>query len=300
MESAPEKPAAILAKRADPRRFGVPRLGRAGLVLAWAAAFVAPPLAAQIVGQRPDIPAGLHPKRLSVREAVFSFVLEKAESVYRKDPDSKWFVVASTEGGARHEWRIGGRELPLPEGLPKPETVVERRLKFLPHEGKLFVRIEAAARPKDAAPGGEERRFSGTYELVPVEGSWQGYEAGGVLKAKLAAADHERYRAEVLRVFFGDEVLAGHASGFGRELVGVLERKLADPGPAPPEEVEAVRRIVAAAKERPESVAVSVTPSFEAAPETFVLEGDELRTATARQTTTLRFNASLPAPPDRP
>lgn len=272
------------------------------VLLLWAVVLLSPPLSAQVVGRRPVAPAASERKGLSVREASFLTLLTNAESSYGKGAERNQFVLESTRGETRHEWSIGRKELPRPESVQPPDYRLERTVKFLPHEGKLFIRIEAQAKPNEDQDEAAlaERRFSGTYELQLLEGNWADYEAGRPLKAKLAKGDHERYLAEMQRSFLGEAVLRKHAQAFGKELLGVLERKVADPGETPAKEIEAVRRILELAKAQPDRVKVEVTPRFEAEPELFLLEGDRLTSTVAKQTTLLRFNATLPAPPPQP
>ncbi len=276
-----------------------PRLRKGLATLSFALAATAPPLGAQVVGQRYETPPAARPKVLSIRESVFSSIVEKAASTYRKEEGSQTFVLESTEGETRREWKIGGEARPLPENEPESAVVAEKRVKFLPHEGKLFVKIEMVVK---GAPDREKKeiRFSGTYETTVLEGDWANYQGGGTMKVRIAASDHDRYLEAARRAFFADEVLADHAEGFRQELLGILEGKIADPGTTPPKEIEALRGIVATVQAHPECLAVSVTPSFEADPEIFVLEGEAMRSTVSKQTTTLRFNASLPTPSAAP
>ncbi len=261
------------------------------------------PLAAQTIGQRGErLPAPPGPRTLAIRDSTLSAIVAKASAAYRKEANSQTFVLESSEGETKLEWRIGDEERPLPEGARAPAKVVEKRVKFVPHENKLFLRIEALAR--GAPEGGEpEIRFSGTYEATVLEGTWAGYREGGGLKVRISAADHERYLGEIRKAFFGEATLASHAERYRAELLGVLERKLADPGTTPPQEIEMAGQLVAFVKAHPESFVVTVSPSYEASPEIFVLAGDAMRSTTEKEATTLRFQARLPAvmkgPPGR-
>lgn len=271
----------------------LPRLLVAALFLGLAVPFL--PLAAQTIPQRGErLPEPPKPKTLSIRESVFSSVVTKASATYRKEADSQTFVLGSNEGEPRLEWRIGGESRPMPEGAPGQARVVERKVKFIPHEDKLFVKIESVAKDPEGREG-EDMRFSGTYEATVLEGTWAGYREGKVLKVRLAAADHERYQEDMRKAFFGEAALATHADRFRKELLGILERKIAEPGTTPPQEIEMVGHLVAIVKAHPESFAVLVTPSYEADPEIFVLEGEGMRSTTERQASTLRFDAKLPA-----
>jgi len=258
-------------------------------------------VAAQIIGQRIEPTVIEGPKVLQARESVFTTVTPKVESTYRKEAGAQTFVLGKSVGESRREWTIGGQVRPLAEvaaAEAKAETVVERRVKFLSHEGKRFVKIEATA--EGILGHAEEVRFSGFYETTVLEGDWAGYEKGGKVKVRLGAADHERYLEQTLRTFFDPVTLAAHADEFRKELLGILEKKLADPGQTPPAELEAVRRIVASAKAHPATVTVAVAPSLESDPEVFVLEGDTMISTTINQVSTLRFRAGIRDPGPTP
>jgi hypothetical protein len=192
------------------------------------------------------------------------------------------------------EWKIGGEVHPLPEGVPAPARVVEKRVKLIPHEDKLFLKIEILAK---GAPDRveEEVRFSGTYEATLLEGSFQADQNGGKRKVRIAATDHERYLKDVQKAFFGEAMLAKHADSFRRQLTGLLEQKVTDPGAAPASEIEMARALLTIVKAHPETFVVTVTPSFESDPEIFEIEGDTMRSTTETQKSTLRFDAKLPA-----
>ncbi len=275
------------------RPFALPRLFAAAWFIAFAATL--PPLAAQTIPQRGErLPEPPKPKTLSIRESTFSSVVTKASAIYRKEADSQTFVLESNEGEPRLEWRIGGEARPLPEGAPGQARLVERRVKFVPHEDKLFVKIESVAKDPDGREA-EDVRFSGTYETTVLEGTWAGYREGKPLKVRISAADHERYQVDMRKAFFGEAALATHADRFRKELIGILERKIAEPGNTPSKEIEMVGQLVAIVKAHPEAFVVLVTPSYEADPEIFLLEGDSMHSTTERQATTLRFDAKLPA-----
>jgi hypothetical protein len=254
------------------------------------------PLAAQTVikprGER--LPAPPRLKTLSIRESTLSSIVTKASATYRKEAGSQGFLLESSEGEPVVEWKIGGEIRPLPEGAPTPARVVEKRVKLIPHEDKLFLKIESLAKgaPERAE---EEVRFSGTYEATITEGDWAEYQKGGKLKVRIAAADHERYLKEMQKAYFGEALLAKHVETFRNQLIGLLEQKLTEPGATPAQEIEMVRALVTLVKAHPETFVVTVTLSYESDPEIFALEGDTMRSTTEKQTTTLRFNAKLPA-----
>lgn len=240
-------------------------------------------------------------RTLSVRESTLASILTDASAVYRKAEASLTFVLESSTGEPSLEWKIGGEEHPLPEGANAPAPGSGKQLKLIPHQGRLFLRIESITKP---APGqeGNEIRFSGTYEATVLEGSWDAYrDEGKALKFRITAADHDRYLGEMRRALFDEATLARHAARHREQLTRLLEEKVADPGTAPAPEVEMVRALLALVKTHPETLVVSVTAAFEAEPEIFVIEGDTIRSTTARQASILRFDAKLPAlAPGRP
>jgi hypothetical protein len=254
------------------------------------------PLAAQTVikprGER--LPAPPRLRTLSIRESTLSSIVTNASATYRKEAGSQGFLLESSEGEPVVEWKIGGEIHPLPESAPAPARVVEKRVKVIPHENKFFLKIETLAK---GAPGRaeEEVRFSGTYEATTMEGEWAAYQKGGKLKVRIAAADHERYLKEMQKAYFGEAMLAKHVASFRLQLTALLEQKLTDPGATPAQELEMVRALVTLVNAHPETFVVTVTPSYESEPEIFTLEGDAMRSTTGKQTTTLRFNARLPA-----
>lgn len=267
---------------------------RSWLALAFAACMV--PLGAQTVikprGER--LPAPPRLKTLSIRESTLSSVVTKASATYRKEAGSQSFLLESSEGEPVVEWKIGNEPHPLPEGALTPARVVEKRVKLIPHEDKAFLKIETLAK---GAPDRveEEVRFSGTYEATVLEGSFEAGQNSGKRKVRIAAADHERYLQDMQKAFFGKAILAKHAESFRRQLLGLLEQKLTDPGTSPASEIEMARVLLGIVKAHPETFVVTVTPSFESDPEIFEIEGDTMRSTTERQKTTLRFDAKLPA-----
>lgn len=258
---------------------------------------VAPaPLAAQTLAPRGQVRTGAAPKprTLAIRESVLTLAVRDSTASYRAEEGSQTFVLTSSEGKSTVQWSIGGEERPLSPNPQTPARVVEKRVRFLPHGDRLFVKIETVAK---GTPGREEEevRFSGTYEATLAEGTWADRDTGKALEIRLTAADHQRYLGEMRQAHFGKEVLASHADRFRRELLSVLERKLADPGTTPASEIALARHLVTFVKAHPETFVVTVTPSFDAEPEVFLLQGGKLSSTTARQTTTLRFDARLPA-----
>ena len=221
-------------------------------------------------------------------------MVTKASTTYRKEVGSQGFLLESSEGEPVVEWKIGGEIHPLPEGAPTPARVVEKRVKLIPHEDKLFLKIETLA--KGAHERAEEEvHFSGTYEATITEGDWAAYQKGGQMKVRIAAADHERYLKEMQKAYFGEALLAEHVETFRNQLIGLLEQKLNDPGAAPASDIEMARALLTIVKARPETFVVTVTPSFESDPEIFEIEGDTMRSTTETQKSTLRFDAKLPA-----
>jgi hypothetical protein len=255
-----------------------------------------PPLAAQTVikprGER--LPAPPRLKTLSIRESTLSSMVTKASATYLKEAGSQGFLLESSDGEPVVEWKIGGEVRPLPEGAPAPARVIEKRVKLIPHEDKAFLKIETLAK---GAPDRveEEVRFSGTYEATLLEGSFQADQNGGKRKVRIAATDHERYLKDVQKAFFGEAMLAKHADSFRRQLTGLLEQKVTDPGAAPASEIEMARALLTIVKAHPDTFVVTVTPSFESDPEIFEIEGDTMRSTTETQKSTLRFDAKLPA-----
>ena len=263
-------------------------------LLALAAILPASPARAQIVGKRIEAPKSARLKTLSIRESTLSSIVTKASATYRKEAGAQGFLLESSDGEPVVEWKIGGEVHPLPEGVPAPARVVEKRVKLIPHEDKLFLKIEILAK---GAPDRveEEVRFSGTYEATLLEGSFQADQNGGKRKVRIAATDHERYLKDVQKAFFGEAMLAKHADSFRRQLTGLLEQKVSDPGAAPASEIELARALLTIVKAHPETFVVTVTPSFESDPEIFEIEGDTMRSTTETQKSTLRFDAKLPA-----
>ena len=263
-------------------------------LLALAAILPASPARAQIVGKRIEAPKSARLKTLSIRESTLSSIVTKASATYRKEAGSQGFLLESSDGEPVVEWKIGGEVHPLPEGVPAPARVVEKRVKLIPHEDKLFLKIEILAK---GAPDRveEEVRFSGTYEATLLEGSFQADQNGGKRKVRIAATDHERYLKDVQKAFFGEAMLAKHADSFRRQLTGLLEQKVTDPGAARASEIEMARALLTIVKAHPETFVVTVTPSFESDPEIFEIEGDTMRSTTETQKSTLRFDAKLPA-----
>ena len=263
-------------------------------LLALAAILPASPARAQIVGKRIEAPKSARLKTLSIRESTLSSIVTKASATYRKEAGSQGFLLESSDGEPVVEWKIGGEVHPLPEGVPAPARVVEKRVKLIPNEDKAFLKIEILAK---GAPDRveEEVRFSGTYEATLLEGSFQADQNGGKRKVRIAATDHERYLKDVQKAFFGEAMLAKHADSFRRQLTGLLEQKVTDPGAAPASEIEMARALLTIVKAHPETFVVTVTPSFESDPEIFEIEGDTMRSTTETQKSTLRFDAKLPA-----
>ena len=263
-------------------------------LLALAAILPASLARAQIVGKRIEAPKSARLKTLSIRESTLSSIVTKASATYRKEAGSQGFLLESSDGEPVVEWKIGGEVHPLPEGVPAPARVVEKRVKLIPHEDKAFLKIEILAK---GAPDRveEEVRFSGTYEATLLEGSFQADQNGGKRKVRIAATDHERYLKDVQKAFFGEAMLAKHADSFRRQLTGLLEQKVTDPGAAPASEIEMARALLTIVKAHPETFVVTVTPSFESDPEIFEIEGDTMRSTTETQKSTLRFDAKLPA-----
>lgn len=263
-------------------------------LLVLAAILPASPARAQIVGKRIEAPKSARLKTLSIRESTLSSIVTKASATYRKEAGSQGFLLESSDGEPVVEWKIGGEVHPLPEGVPAPARVVEKRVKLIPHEDKAFLKIEILAK---GAPDRveEEVRFSGTYEATLLEGSFQADQNGGKRKVRIAATDHERYLKDVQKAFFGEAMLAKHADSFRRQLTGLLEQKVTDPGAAPASKIEMARALLTIVKAHPETFVVTVTPSFESDPEIFEIEGDTMRSTTETQKSTLRFDAKLPA-----
>lgn len=253
-----------------------------------------PSAPSQIVGKRIEAPKSARLKTLSIRESTLSSIVTKASATYRKEAGSQGFLLESSDGEPVVEWKVGGEVHPLPEGVPAPARVVEKRVKLIPHEDKLFLKIETLAK---GAPDRveEEVRFSGTYEATLLEGSFQADHNGGKRKVRISATDHERYLKDVQKAFFGEAMLAKHADSFRRQLTGLLEQKVTDPGAAPASEIEMARALLTIVKAHPETFVVTVTPSFESDPEIFEIEGDTMRSTTETQKSTLRFDAKLPA-----
>jgi hypothetical protein len=263
-------------------------------LLVIAAILPASPARAQIVGKRIEAPKSARLKTLSIRESTLSSMVTKASATYRKEAGSQGFLLESSDGEPVVEWKIGGEVHPLPEGAPAPARVIEKRVKLIPHEDKAFLKIETLAK---GAPDRveEEVRFSGTYEATLLEGSFQADQNGGKRKVRIAATDHERYLKDVQKAFFGEAMLAKHADSFRRQLTGLLEQKVSDPGAAPASEIEMARALLTIVKAHPDTFVVTVTPSFESDPEIFEIEGDTMRSTTETQKSTLRFDAKLPA-----
>jgi hypothetical protein len=249
---------------------------------------------AQIVGKRIEAPKSARLKTLSIRESTLSAIVTKASATYRKEADSQSFLLESSEGEPVVEWKIGGEVHPLPEGAPAPARVVEKRVKLIPHADKAFLKIETLA---NGAPdrAGEEVRFSGTYEATLLEGSFQAGQKDGKQKLRIAAADFERYLKDMQKAFLSEAMLTKHAESFRKQLTGLLEQKVTDPGAAPASEIEMAKVLLGIVKAHPETFVVTVTPSFESDPEIFEIQGDSMRSTTETQKTTLHFDAKLPA-----
>lgn len=258
------------------------------------------PLAAQTIGARGERPAAAPVLRtLSVREAVFTSSVTGASAVYRKEAGTRSFALESNEGEAKLEWKIGDEVRPLPEGVKPDARGTEKRIKLIPHEGKLFLKIESISRPE---PGevGDEIRFSGTYEAAVLGGSWEGYLGGGELRLRIAPGDLDRYLSDMKKALFGEPVLARQADAYRKQLLALLEGKSAEPGESSPAEVERIRRILAVVRAHPEALVVSVSPSFDSDPEILVIKGETIRSTTGKQATVLRFDAKLPVVVPRP
>jgi hypothetical protein len=264
------------------------------LLLAGAINLPATPAHSQIVGKRIETPKSARLKTLSIRESTLSSIVTKASATYRKEAGSQSFLLESSEGEPVVEWKIGGEVHPLPEGAPAPARIVEKRVKLIPHEDKVFLKIETLAK---GAPERveEEVRFSGTYEATVLEGSLQDDQNGGKRKVRIAAADHERYLKDVQKAFFSATMLDKHGESFRKQLTGLLEQKVVDPGTSPASEIEMARVLLGIVKAHPETFVVTVIPSFESDPEIFEIEGELMRSTTETQKTTLRFDAKLPA-----
>ena len=249
---------------------------------------------AQIVGKRIEAPKSARLKTLSIRESTLSAIVTKASATYRKEAGSQSFLLESSEGEPVVEWKIGGEVHPLPEGAPAPARVVEKRVKLIPHADKAFLKIETLAK---GAPdrAGEEVRFSGTYEATLLEGSFQAGQKDGKQKVRIAAADFERYLKDMQKAFLSEAMLTKHAESFRKQLTGLLEQKVTDPGAAPASEIEMAKVLLGIVKAHPETFVVTVTPSFESDPEIFEIQGDSMRSTTETQKTTLHFDAKLPA-----
>lgn len=239
-------------------------------------------------------------RTLTIRESTLTSSVANASAVYRKEAASAAYLLESSEGATKLVWRIGEKEHPLPEGMKAPARATEKRVKLIPHEDKLFLKIETLTQP-DPDQGGKEVRFTGTYEATPLEGNWAGFQEGAPLKVRITPGDHDRYLADLKKAHFDEATLARHAAHYREQLIGLLEGKLADPGAAPTSELEMVRALVPLVKTHPETFVVLVTPEFQSASEIFTLEADTMRSTTESQSTTLRFDAKLPAlAPARP
>lgn len=233
-------------------------------------------------------------RTLTVRESTLTHTVTKASAVYAKEAASSAYLLESSEGDSELVWRIGGEEHPLPEGMKAPARESEKRVKLIPHEDKLFLKIETVTRP-DPDQGGKEVRFSGTYEATVLEGTWAESRKGAPLKVRLSAGDHDRYLDDLKKAHFDEATLARHAAHYRGQLIGLLEGKLADPGTAPASELEMVRALVTLARSHPETFVIIVTPEFQSSPAIFILEGGTMHSNIESQSTSLRFDAKLPA-----
>lgn len=239
-------------------------------------------------------------RTLTVRESTLTSSVANASAVYRKEPASSDYLLESTEGVTKLVWRIGEQEHPLPEGMKAAPRPSEKRVKLIPHEDKLFLKIETLTQP-DPDQGGQEVRFSGTYEATALEGSRAGFQGGVPLKVRITPGDQERYLADLKKAHFNEATLARHTTRYREQLIGLLEGKLTDPGAASASELEMVRALVTLVNQHPETFVVIVTADFRSDPEIFTFEADTMRSTTESQSTTLRFDAKLPAlAPARP
>ena len=252
------------------------------------------PLAAQTIrprGERPQVPTAL--RTLAVREATFSSSVARATAIYRKEAGSQTFVLESSEGESKLEWKVGGETRPLPEELKPAAGKTEKRIKLIPHEGKLFLKIEAFARtePQEKDP---EIRFSGTYEAAVVDGSWEAYLGGGEITLRITPGDHERYLADMKKAIFSDTFLARQTDAYRKQLLALLEARAANPAGSSPGELERIRQTLVVVKAHPEALAVGVSSSFEEDPEILVIKGETLHSTIGRQASALRFDVRLP------
>lgn len=232
-------------------------------------------------------------KTLKIREARFSVIEDKSVEKYERIAGSQRFLLKSVEKETRYEWTVGGRTVPGEGPAQGPQEIEgETSVNLLHHEGTLYAKIESVL-PVSEGKRATEVRFSGTYEVVPQEGDWKSYEAGGRLKLTIAKADHERFITEIKQAYFGPESLTSQSQNFREKLRLELEAKANDPGDLPEQEAAMIKRVVELLKSRPEALAVTVVPSLTAKPVSFVIEGDEMIATTTDQVLSFLYLAEL-------
>lgn len=265
---------------------------------------------AQRIAPRGKLPrTAVGPLTLSVRDAVSTTIVTENRTSYVAIPgESGSWKVQSNTAERKQEWSIDGKVIPVPEGAPAPTPVVEKKVKFTSHGGRLFLKVEILARPGEndsdgtgANKAGKEVHFSGTYEANLVEGTWppEKSEVAGnperVTRVRLAPSEQSRYSSELQQAFFSEEMLKHQADHYRESMIDLIQRKIASPDGTSAGEIALARQLLGIVRAHPEAFVVEVTPEFECSPEMFLFDASGLHSTTERESWTLRFSAHLPA-----
>lgn len=237
-------------------------------------------------GLPPGVPSGVttityHVWPLSQRD--WSVVYREAEASLKKDAATGTFVSESFSALVDRTWSSGG-EPPNEGKAAKEREAIENRflsIKLTHYQSKIFAKI--ATEIRSIPEGAFVIRSEGSYEMKLLEGSWEDYESGGVMKLALANVDAERYAAKLLEAHRDARFRDWNAAQFREMTLVQFDRK---PGPPdfPP---NSLRSTI-------EKMNIHVAPEYREKGGVFVFEGGTLRFTADELATTIRVRGAVP------
>lgn len=197
--------------------------------------------------------------------------------------DTQW---SGSSGAEPKVWMADGQR------IRRPAT--DTKIKLIQYDDKIFLKIESKKSPEKEDVS-FELQYGGTYEAKILEGTMEGFQAGGRLAVTITDTDWERYLEDLTGAFRDEKFLGWNAANYKGQLVSGIEAAAKDPStfPGGMAGVQAVRPAV-------ENARVDVSPSVRSKPEVYVFEGDTLSVSCESLAVTLLYKISLggstPAP----
>lgn len=209
--------------------------------------------------------------------AVSTISLKNLKTVYERKDGSRYFEKVSEDfdGEVVHQMNEGEVKLPYgKEDRSEPGENSYSRVTVSEFEGKIFLKAEVRHELSEAEEGAAYEHSS-TYEMEPVEGTWQGYQNGEPLKLKITARDQERYINDLNSILNDPAYLKWNGKkfreGFRKSQIRLVEKKRAEGADSP-----MFDRFLDVIDYMTDHAKLEMSGEAESASPVFLIEGDTL------------------------